>query len=181
MPTRIQEPELIDLLRRKNPSALEYIYDHYSAALYGVVLRIVRQEAVAEEILQDVFLRVWDKIGSYDPSKGRLFTWMLNIARNLAIDRTRSREMSKSRKTDDLENFVDKIDDLGSTSLAVDSIGLTDVLGRLPDDQRFVVDYLYLRGYTQSELAEESGIPLGTIKTRMRLAITALRQILNIE
>ncbi|MEJ0031718.1 MAG: sigma-70 family RNA polymerase sigma factor [Bacteroidota bacterium] len=77
---------------------MDYLYDHYSAALYGVISRIIINEDVAEEVLQDVFLRIWDRIDNYDASKGRLFTWMLNIARNLAIDKTRSKEISKDRK-----------------------------------------------------------------------------------
>jgi RNA polymerase sigma factor (sigma-70 family) len=160
--------------------AFEYLYDHYSGALYSVVLRIVRSEDIAEEVLQDVFLKIWDKMGSYDHSKGRLFTWMLNIARNQAIDRTRSREMSQGRKTDDLLNLVSKIDRQKSSETTIDAIGLKEVLTRLPEEQRFVIDHLYLRGYTQSEVAEEFDIPLGTVKTRTRMAMLELRTILNV-
>ncbi len=159
---------------------MDYLYDHYSSALYGVVHRVVSNEDVAEEVLQDVFLRIWDKIDNYDPAKGRLFTWMLNIARNLAIDKTRSKEISKDRKTDDIDDLVNKIDRKEQAELNVDIIGVREVLGRLTDDQRFVVEYLYLNGYTQSELAEEFGIPLGTVKTRLRLAMIELRTLLNV-
>lgn len=159
---------------------MSYLYDHYSAALFGVVVRIVKQEAVAEEVLQDIFLKIWDRIQYFDSSKGRLFTWMLNIARNQAIDKTRSREISQLRKTDDLENFVYQIDrtDFGQTS--IDAIGLKEVMQKLPDEQRFVVEQLYLKGYTQSEVAEEFNIPLGTVKTRLRMAMNELRTILSI-
>ncbi len=149
--------------------------------MYGIIFRIVKHEEVAEEILQDVFLKVWEKIGSYDSSKGKLFTWMLNIARNQAIDKTRSKEISKGRKTDDLDNLVSRIDSQEHAELQVDSIGLTELLDRLPEEQRFVVNYLYLKGYTQSELAEEFTIPLGTVKTRLRLALIELRTILRIN
>ena len=149
--------------------------------MYGIIFRIVKHEEIAEEILQDVFLKVWEKIGSYDSSKGKLFTWMLNIARNQAIDKTRSKEISKGRKTDDLDNLVSRIDSQEHAELQVDSIGLTELLDRLPEEQRFVVNYLYLKGYTQSELAEEFTIPLGTVKTRLRLALIELRTILRIN
>jgi RNA polymerase sigma factor (sigma-70 family) len=159
---------------------LDYLYDHYSAALYGVVHRVVNNEDVSEEVLQDVFLRIWDKIDNYDPAKGRLFTWMLNIARNLAIDKTRSKEISKDRKTDDIDDLVSKIDRTEQAELNVEVIGLKEVLGQLSADQKFVVEYLYLKGYTQSELAEEFGIPLGTVKTRLRLAMIELRTLLKV-
>lgn len=157
------------------------MYDNYSTALYGVIDRIINDDGISEEILQDTFLRIWDKIGSYDPAKGRLFTWMLNIARNLAIDKTRSREISKDRKTDDIDNLVNRIDRKDQAEQNIEIIGLKEILNRLPDDQRFVVDYLYLKGYTQSELSEEFNIPLGTVKTRARLAMTELRTLLKVN
>lgn len=168
-------------LRHKNQATLDYLYDHYSGALYGIIVRIVRREEVAEEVLQDVFLKIWDKVESYDPTKGRLFTWMLNLARNQAIDKTRSKEISKGRKTDDIDNLVNKIDNAEHSELAVDSIGLKEVLDRLPEVQRFVVEHLYLKGYSQSELAKEFDIPLGTVKTRLRLGMIELRSILKIN
>ncbi|HWA32963.1 MAG TPA: sigma-70 family RNA polymerase sigma factor [Cyclobacteriaceae bacterium] len=160
--------------------AFEYLYDHYSAALYSVVFRIIRSEDIAEEVLQDVFLKIWDKMSSYDPAKGRLFTWMLNIARHQAIDRTRSREMSQGRKTDDVANLVSRIDRQKSFETTTDGIGLKEVLARLPEEQRFVIEQLYLKGYTQSEVSEEFGIPLGTVKTRTRMGMQELRTLLNV-
>ena len=146
-----------------------------------MISRIVIRQEVAEEVLHDVFLKIWSRIEHYDPEKGRLFTWMLNIARNQAIDKTRSREISQFKKTDDIENLVDKVDrsDFGETS--TDSIGLKEVLDKLTPEQRFIVDKLYLGGYTQSEVAEEFDIPLGTVKTRLRLAMMELRSLLNLK
>lgn len=168
-------------LKNRDRAALETLYDNYSGALYGAILRIIRQQDLADEILQDVFLRIWDKIDSYDASKGRLFTWMLNVARNLAIDKTRSKEISQQSKTGDIENFVGVIDRKESGAIAVEAIGLSEILNKLPDEQRFVVEHLYLKGYTQSELAEESGVPLGTIKTRLRLGMIELRKLYEVN
>ena len=168
-------------MRGRDRSALEYLYDHYSGALLGVISRIIKQEELAEEILQDVFLKIWDRIDSYDPSKGRLFTWMLNIARNQAIDKTRSKEFNKRKKTDDIENLVSKVDRKEYTELGIESIGLQEVLKQLPEEQRFVIDQHYLKGYTQAEMSEEFNLPLGTVKTRMRLAMKGLRKLLKIE
>ncbi len=159
---------------------MEYLYDRYSGALYGVVLRIVIREEIAEEVLQDIFLKIWDKFNSYDETKGRLFTWMVNVARNQAIDKTRSREIVKGQKTGALEKVVSRIDDRDYVEQGIDAIGVKDILKALPEEQRFVVEHLYLRGYTQSELAEEFNIPLGTVKTRLRLAMQQLRSTLGI-
>jgi RNA polymerase sigma factor (sigma-70 family) len=168
-------------LKKKDQSALDYLYDHYSGAIYGVIFRILKKEETAEEVLQDVFLRVWDKIESYDSTKGKLFTWMINIARNQAIDSTRSKENSKSRKTDDIDYLVSRIDIQEHSQLPVDAIGLKEVLQRLTEEQQFIISQLYLKGYTQSEVAEEFNIPLGTVKTRLRLAMIELRSILDIK
>jgi RNA polymerase sigma factor (sigma-70 family) len=171
---------LIKRLKAKDRSALEYLYDHYSAAIYGVVFRILKKEEIAEEVLQDIFLKIWERFENYDPSKGRLFTWIVNVARNQAIDKTRSKEISKEKKTGDIQNVVSRIDSEGYIEQHVDSIGVKDILKNLPDDQKFVVEYLYLKGYTQSELAEEFNIPLGTVKTRLRMAMQQLRNVLGI-
>ncbi|HCW08087.1 MAG TPA: hypothetical protein DGG95_12065 [Cytophagales bacterium] len=167
-------------MKQKEQSALDYLYDHYAGALYGVVLRVIKDEDIAQEVLQDAFLKIWEKIDSYDSSKGKLFTWMLNVTRNLAIDRTRSKEMSKARKTDDLAISVNRVDRQEYLEIQIESIGLKEILNRLSDEQRFVIEHLYLKGFTQSELAEEFNIPLGTVKTRTRLALNELRKILKV-
>lgn len=178
--SNIDEVELVGRLKAKDAASLGYLYDHYSAALYGIISRIIKNEDVAEEVLQDVFLKIWDKIDQYDATKGRLFTWMLNLARNQAIDKTRSKEISKDKKTTDINSFVSTVEGGDISHQSVDFIGLMDVLKELSDDHRFVVTHLYLKGYTQSELAEEFNIPLGTVKTRARMAMIELRTRLKI-
>lgn len=177
--SHIEESTLVAQLRSKDKLALEYLYDHYSGALYGAIYRIVKKEEVAEEVLQDVFLKIWNRIDSYDPSKGRLFTWMLNLAKNQAIDKIRSKEISRENKTGGIENYVSDVKTGEFAEQQVDSIGLKEVLAGLPPDQRFIVDHLYLKGYTQAEVAEEFDIPLGTVKTRLRIAMKQLRLILK--
>jgi RNA polymerase sigma-70 factor (ECF subfamily) len=148
--------------------------------LYGVISRIIKKEDIAEEVLQDAFLKIWDKIDSYDASKGKLFTWMLNISRNLAIDKIRSKEISREVKTSGIDNLVHSVEVSGSVQQNEDAIGVKEILKDLPDDQQFVVEHLYFKGYSQSELAEEFNIPLGTVKTRLRLAMNQLRSIVNL-
>jgi RNA polymerase sigma factor (sigma-70 family) len=176
----IPETILVDRLRSRDRAALEYLYDNYSGALYGVIVRIVKKEEIAEEVLQDVFLKIWDRFSGYDAEKGKLFTWLVNIARNQAIDKTRSREISKEQKTGGLENFVSRIDNEEFIEQQIEGIGVKDILKDLPEEQRFVVDHLYFKGYTQSEVAEEFNIPLGTVKTRLRLAMQQLRITLGV-
>jgi RNA polymerase sigma factor (sigma-70 family) len=170
----------VQRLKSKDNSALEFLYDHYSGALYGLVFRILKNEDIAEEVLHDIFLKIWDKIDQYDAAKGKLFTWMINIARNQAIDKTRSKEISKDQKTRGIENVVNKIDARGYIEQRVEDIGVKDIIKNLPDEQQFVVEYLYFKGYSQSELADEFNIPLGTVKTRLRLAMQSLRTTLNV-
>ncbi len=174
----MSEQQLIERLIAKDKTALEYLYDHYSGALNGVILRIVGNEDVAEEVLQDAFFKFWERIEMYDRKKGTLFTWMLAISRNLALDKLRSKNFKKSKKTDDIENSVSTSDSRHFTEQKIENIGVKDILKDLNEDQKFIIEMLYFQGYTQSELAEEHGIPLGTVKTRLRAAILKLRKLI---
>jgi RNA polymerase sigma factor (sigma-70 family) len=145
-----------------------------------MIIRILKNDDVAEEVLQDVFLKIWNRFENYDESKGRLFTWMINLARNLAIDKTRSKEISKKQKTGGLETIVNDAK-IGFIEQGIDAIGIQEALNSLTAEQKFVVEKLYLAGYTQSELADEFNIPLGTVKTRLRLAMQQLRLTLGIS
>lgn len=173
------QEEIIQGLRRRDKAALSYLYDHYADALLGVISRIVQNQDVAEEVLQDAFLRYWEKIEQYDANKGRLFTWMMRIARNLALDKLRSKGMKQQGKSDSISDNVYTLDKSQHTESSVDAIGLEKVLNELPEEQRFVIEKLYLQAYTQSEVAEEFDIPLGTVKTRLRSAMLKLRKIVT--
>lgn len=181
MPTTYSEAELVSLLKQGEEEAYSYLYDHYSAALFGVILRIITVQEEAEDILQEVFIKIYHHIGNYDVSKGRLYTWMLQIARNTAIDTLRSKEFQKTKKIHALDESVNNgIKDLSSTS-NVDYLGLDKVLSTLNEDQRKVINMAYFQGYTQEEISKELGIPLGTVKTRVRNGLIQLRKILNIS
>jgi RNA polymerase sigma factor (sigma-70 family) len=171
----MQEAELITALKEGDKNALGTVYDRYGAALYGVVLRIVQSPEVAEEVVQDVFLKIFRNIGSFDENKGRFYTWALNIARNTAIDATRTSEFRNRQKTDQFE-FVVYRESHPATNPAVETIGLRELVNKLDDKHRKVIDLAYFQGYTQSEIEQEMNIPIGTVKTRMRLAIKELRK-----
>lgn len=164
-------------MKAQDRDALSYLYDHYSAALYGVVLRIVKKEDIAEEVLQDAFMKIWNSIGQYDASRGRLFTWMFNLSRNLSIDKLRSKEIKRELKTDNVADNVRSIETRHYDQQQIDGIGIDKLLNHLKAEQQLIINLLYLQGYTQSEVAEEYGIPLGTVKTRHRLAMIHLRKL----
>lgn len=170
------ESELVELLKQHDNRAFHYLYEHYSAALYGIVLPIVNEAETANDVLQEVFINIWRKIDSYDPTRGRLFTWMLNIARNASIDTLRSSSFKNARKNQPLFETVNW--NAGS-QMNVDNIGLRKVLDKLKDEQRTLVELAYFKGYTHEEIAVIEGIPLGTVKTRIRTALMQLRNYLQ--
>ncbi len=175
-----REQEIVSLLQLQDSKGLVLLYEHYSSALYHIVIRIVRREEVAQEVLQDVFVKIWSQSKSYDVGKGRLFTWMSRIAKNAAIDKTRSKNFKSTNKTDSIENFVG--DNISfSNSINVKDSGLRKVVGQLDGKYHEIIDYLYFKDFTQSETSEALGIPLGTVKSRSRLALKALRKLLQNE
>ncbi|RYD87207.1 MAG: sigma-70 family RNA polymerase sigma factor, partial [Sphingobacteriales bacterium] len=111
----LSEEDLIQALRNREKIAVEALYDMYSASLYGVIVRIVTEEAVAEDVLQETFVKIWNSFASYSADKGRLFTWMVNIARNLSIDKVRSKDFRNQGKNQELENNVTFIDEQRNT------------------------------------------------------------------
>ncbi len=175
----LSEPELIQAIRTRDTRGAEALYGMYSAALYGVIYRIIQHEEIAEDLLQEAFVKIWNSVSSYDESKGRLFTWMVNIARNLSIDKTRSKDFRNHSKTEDIENIVLSVDKGFTTSLNPETLGLKDLVQKLKPDQKAILDLVYFRGFTHVEAAEELDIPLGTVKTRLRNAIITLRKVFN--
>lgn len=175
----LTEEELILALRNREKIGAEALYDMYSSALYGVILRIINDEATAEDVLQDTFVKIWNSFASYSADKGRLFTWMVNIARNLAIDKVRSKDFKNQNKNQELENNVTFIDEQKSTVYQPELLGVKDLVSTLKPEQKAILDLVYFKGYTHVEAADELGVPLGTIKTRLRMAIQQLRKHFN--
>ena len=175
--TKYSEAELVMLLKQRHQSTFNYLYDNYSGALFTVVLNIISEREQASDVLQEVFVKIWRQIESYDETKGRLFTWMINIARNASIDTLRSKDFKNSLQNRELNEGV--YDAAGSTELKTDQIGLRKVIYRLQDEYKIMVELSYFEGYTQDEISKMLNIPLGTVKTRLRTALTQLRQLLN--
>ena len=173
------EEELIAQLRDRNQAAFTYLYDNYSSALNGIIYRMVDNEHLREDILQEAFVKIWNNFSQYDSTKGRLFTWLANLTRNLTIDTLRSKGYKKQQKILTNENSVVNHEDKNFSADQHDSIGLNKTIDKLKPEQQLVIDLAYFNGYTQDEIAKEVGIPLGTVKTRMRSAIIALRKLME--
>lgn len=175
----LSEEELVLGLQRREKIAADALYDMYSASLFGVIVRIVNDQAIAEDILQDTFVKIWHSFASYNTTKGRLFTWMVNIARNLAIDKIRSKDFKNQTKNRELENNVTFIDEQRNTVYKPELLGVKELVEQLKPEQKSILDLVYFKGYTHVEAADELGVPLGTIKTRLRTAIIQLRKYFN--
>jgi RNA polymerase sigma factor (sigma-70 family) len=175
----LSEEELVSKLKAQDTIAIQALYDMYSGALLGVISRIVPQKEVAEDLLQETFLKIWNSAISYDSTKGRLFTWMMNIARNLSIDKLRSKDFRNAGKNQDIENNVDFIDSQKEITFNADLLGLKEMVTALKPEFNSVLNMVYFKGYTHVEAAEELNLPLGTVKTRIRMAIMELRKHFN--
>ena len=176
---KYSEEELVLQLQNRNQQAFSYLYDNYAAALNGIIYRLVEDKELAEDILQEAFVKIWNNFASYDTTKGRLFTWMLNLTRNLTIDTLRSKGYKKQSKISGDENSVSNFTDNKAVAEKFDAMGIRKQLSNLKPEQRSIIDMAYFNGYTQDEISKELGIPLGTVKTRMRSAILELRKMLQ--
>jgi|AntRauTorckE5430_2_1112549.scaffolds.fasta_scaffold09310_2 RNA polymerase sigma-70 factor (ECF subfamily) len=178
MATEWNEENLVRRLQRKDKSAISDLYDEYAPSMYGIAMRIVKAEALAQDVVQETFTKVWKNAAAYDRKKGTLFTWLLNITRNGAIDKTRSaafRRMQTSVPVDDkLKN-----DNQLSTNQKTDQIGLKDFVNELEEKYREVIELAYFHGYTQPEIAEHLQLPIGTVKSRVRIGLRELRKIFS--
>ncbi|MBF8149382.1 sigma-70 family RNA polymerase sigma factor [Winogradskyella sp. F6397] len=166
---------LVKQFQDKNHVAFEKLYGMYHKSIHGVVYNIVKDTAIADELMQDVFIKAWHKADTYSSKKGRFFTWILNIARNAAIDKTRSKAFKQSRKNLNTDYFVDIIASHDNLDNSTDAIGIKTFVTQLGEKCKAVIELLYFKGFTQKEASEELQMPLGTIKTRNRNCIQQLR------
>lgn len=175
----LTEEELVLALRNREKIAADALYDMYSGSLFGVISRIIADTSVAEDVLQETFIKIWNSFSGYSAEKGRLFTWMVNIARNLAIDKIRSKDFKNQNKNHELENNVTFIDEQRNTVYKPELLGVKELVDKLKPEQKIILDLVYFKGYTHVEAAEELDVPLGTVKTRLRMAIIQLRRYFN--
>ncbi len=169
------EAQIVKRLKNRDKTALSELYDSYGSAFYGQAHRITDSEALAQEVVQDAFLKIWNNIHQYDDSKGKLFTWMYRIARNEAIDKKRSKENKHSERTTSINETVYSHEANNSTARNVEDIGVKQLLNMLDADSKGIMELVYFQGHTHSEVAELTKTPIGTVKTKVRRAILKLR------
>lgn len=172
------EVTITRLLKQQDPEALRLIHKHYGRALMGVIGKIVQHQALAEDALQESLVKMWRAADSFDPEKGRLFTWMLNICRRTAIDKTRSKDYRIEREIQNETDFVHMAAE-SSDGIKPDRIGLRELVDQLDPVLRQAVDMVYFQDRTHEEAAKELELPLGTLKTRVRNGIKELRKIFS--
>ncbi|GAB2767146.1 sigma-70 family RNA polymerase sigma factor [Rhabdobacter roseus] len=170
---KYSEEDLVASLKRNERAAFDYLYDHYSGALFNVVCKVLKDSERSEDVMQDVFLKIWKSIASYNSEKGRLFTWMLNIARNSAIDAVRAE--GRAPIMDDIQEHSAWADQSAVYQPSLSTLDLKALVEKLRPERKILVDLVYFQGYTQEEVAEKLSIPLGTVKSRIRTALQDLK------
>ncbi|HSB92053.1 MAG TPA: sigma-70 family RNA polymerase sigma factor [Flavitalea sp.] len=175
------ETDLVEYLKARDQTAFQYLYDNYATTLFKVILQIVPTRDEAEDILQKVFVNIWTKLEGYDPDKGRLFTWVLNIARNASIDTLRSKDYQYRRRV--INYPPEEINDFCRTSyfMSTDAIGLNRYVRMLKPQQRQLIELVYYQGFSQPEIAALQSTPLSTIKTRIKSALSQLRVLIGAQ
>jgi RNA polymerase sigma-70 factor (ECF subfamily) len=173
------QEELLPQLLKKDDRSFTLLYDNYSKSLYGIIFNLIKDKEEAEDVLQEVFVKIWKNIDTYNTSKGRLYTWMLNIARNTSIDKLRSKNFNNNQKNLSTDNFVHILDDNSKTINKIDAIGIKEFIKKLKPKCIQLIDLLFFKGYTQQEASDELEIPLGTVKTQNRNCMNELRLMIN--
>ena len=188
----VEDNVLVASVARGDPRALEGIYERYSRGVYSLAVRLLSDATAAEEVVQETFLKLWRHPSAFEPSRGRLLPWLLGVAHHHAVDLLRRRQLEQrhrvaaplSRTGDGLTDLVEHLgltsndEDPQSGAAGLDQrVAVGRALAMLPVEQRMPIELAYYRGMTQYEIATSLGVPLGTIKTRMRLGLQQLRKV----
>ena len=168
------EKHIVELLGERNEKAISLLYDHYGDTLFGVAYKVVRDEELAQDILQESFVKIWRKSDTYDSSKAKLFTWLFRITRNTAIDKLRS---SNTKMEKEIQMDVSDVYNLGVESIKPEFLDIRENLEKIEQKYQIVLDALFFQGMTQQEASDELDIPLGTIKSRLKIGLRELRKI----
>jgi RNA polymerase sigma-70 factor, ECF subfamily len=173
-PNQKDDAALIDRIRAGDQSAMADLYDRYARVVYGVALRVLADTAAAEDVVQEVFLQLWRKPQAFDAERGRLAPWLAVISRNRAIDFLRKRSPDDDIDEMPISTGMD-LENEAAQKLAVEKV--RGVMGQLPQEQRKALEMAFFEGMTHTEIAGKTGEPLGTIKTRIRTGLLALRKV----
>ena len=170
------EAELVAALQNHDNEAYQYLYVYYRGALFTIINQFINNQETANDILQEVFIAVWKNIDKYDAKKGRLFTWLHTLTRNTTINTTRGKNFKSSQKNEQLSDYVSSIELKDPQQQNINLIGLRKQVHQLREEYKAVVELSYYKGFTQEEVAKMLGIPIGTVKTRLRNALIELRK-----
>jgi RNA polymerase sigma factor (sigma-70 family) len=168
------EQNIVQLLEKADKRALNLLYENYADSLYGVILQVTKNEELAQDALQETFVKVWKNSKKYDSKKAKLFTWLYRIAKNTAIDKLRS---FNNRFEKEVQIEKSNVYILPTSNLNQDVLDLRDHVGRLDDKYQIVLKALFFEGMTQQEASEELDIPLGTIKSRLKIGLRELKKV----
>ncbi len=171
---------LIERFQQKDAQAFKRLHEMYAQNICGVINTIVKDEVLAQELCQDVFVKVWYNARTYNASKGRFFTWLLNIARNTAIDEVRSKSYKNQKKNLSADYFVGMLEEVDGNEPRIDPKTLKKLVLNLKEKCIQIIELLYFKGFTQKDAAKELQIPLGTVKTRNRACISQIRENMNL-
>jgi RNA polymerase sigma-70 factor (ECF subfamily) len=175
------DADLLIRLQRRDPQALGELYDRYGRLAYSLILRVVRDSGIAEDLVQETFLRVWNRVHGFDGERGALGPWLLAVARNRAIDYLRSAQARHSPAELGQMDHPSLYREMEADLLNRDSTRrIQAAMQKLPAQQREVIELAYFEGLSQTEMAERIGQPLGTVKTWVRTALRSLREDLGV-
>lgn len=185
--TSLNDDVLVEFIAQDDTAALSEMYDRYSRLVYSIAINAVGNRETAEEITLDVFMRVWENAGSYQPGRAQFTTWLTSIARHRAIDMLRRRSSRPESDSvswadvsaDVIPNIIDTPEEIASRLIRQERV--RTAISQLPEEQAIALALAYFKGYTHREIAESLGEPLGTVKTRIRLAMQKLRRMLREE
>jgi RNA polymerase sigma-70 factor (ECF subfamily) len=168
------ENHIVELLQERNDKAISLLYDHYGDTLFGIAYKVVKDEELAQDVVQESFVKIWKKSDTYDPAKAKLFTWLFRITRNTAIDKLRSLQ-TKSDK--EIQIDVSNVYRIGVDGIRPEFMDVKENLEKIESKYQVVLDALFFQGMTQQEASEELDIPLGTIKSRLKIGLRELGKI----
>ena len=181
-----EEKLLIEKIQQKEPSALSTLYDRYQNILFGLIVQVIKVRPEVEDVLQEVFIKIWKKAHQFDSKKGTAFSWIVTIAKRTAIDRLRSRTSRSSKEVDNksedidysrhIDNGQDSPQDVVEAQQKKEAI--SKALEKIPEEQRILIVISFFEGKTHTEISELLNIPLGTVKSRIRLGMIKLQSIL---
>jgi RNA polymerase sigma-70 factor (ECF subfamily) len=177
MDPHVEDVQIMARIAVQDQQAFRALYQRYGTPVYSLAYHVLQNETLAEEVAQDTFLKVWRQKAPWDPNKGNLKNWLLTIAHFTAIDRLRQEKRQPNLHPDPIEDMEQGLPTSPADAGWQDGVALRIIVDQLPEDQAYLIDLAFFRGMTHSEIADETGIPLGTVKTRLRTGLTRLREL----